>query len=157
MSMSDEKITAALDAAATRIHQESRRAKPERLPPEASGKATIGALHHCLWMIDETKRLLAEAKMFLDTKEDNNTICGRCALARPAEQLLEVESLGSSHYASLCRVCGKDVQAQRDSRREKVMRWLGFIQGALWAHGIQTIATSKDDNKPDETPGVQEG
>jgi hypothetical protein len=103
MSMSDEKITAALDAAAARILQESRRAKPERLPPEASGKATIGALHHCLWMIDETKKMLAEG------------------------------------------------------RREKVMQWLGFIQGALWAHGIQTIATSKDDNKPDETSGVQEG
>jgi hypothetical protein len=151
--MTDEKITEALDAAEKRIMQESPRMKPERLHPEAHGKATIGALRHCLWMVGETKRLLSEAKMFLDTKDGNNTICGRCAFSRKDGELLEVESLGSSHYAALCRVCDKDVQAQRDSRREKVMRWLGFIQGGLWAHGIQTIEVSKNDNKPDETSG----
>lgn len=96
MPMTDEKIVAALDAAAARIHEAHPRLKPERLPADANGKAEFGALRHCLWMVEEVKRLLAE------------------------------------------------------DRREKVMRWLGFIQGAMWAHGIQSIEASKNDNKPDE-------
>jgi hypothetical protein len=28
-------------------------------------------------------------------------------------------------------------------RREKVMRWLGFIQGAMWAGGYISIDTGK--------------
>jgi hypothetical protein len=36
------------------------------------------------------------------------------------------------------------------SRREKAFRWLGFIQGALWACDVLTIDQMKDDNKPAE-------
>lgn len=35
---------------------------------------------------------------------------------------------------------------------EKLMRWLGFIQGALWALGIDTIEELKDVNRPDTAP-----
>jgi len=35
-----------------------------------------------------------------------------------------------------------------DGRREKAMRWLGFIQGYLWANNIQSITELKDTNKP---------
>lgn len=35
-------------------------------------------------------------------------------------------------------------------RIEKAMRWLGFLQGALWGLGITTIEEQKDINRPDE-------
>ena len=35
-------------------------------------------------------------------------------------------------------------------RRDKAMRWLGFIQGSLWALGIRDVETMKFDNKPPE-------
>lgn len=34
-------------------------------------------------------------------------------------------------------------------RREKAMRWLGFVQGAVWEMGIRSIRDLKDDNRPD--------
>lgn len=37
-----------------------------------------------------------------------------------------------------------------DGRREKVMRWLGFIQGTLWAMGLASIDALKDANKPQD-------
>lgn len=37
-----------------------------------------------------------------------------------------------------------------EGRREKVMRWLGFIQGAVWTLGFASIDTLKDMNKPSE-------
>lgn len=33
-------------------------------------------------------------------------------------------------------------------RREKAMRWLGFVQGWLWASGYCTIDEMKEANKP---------
>jgi len=36
-----------------------------------------------------------------------------------------------------------------DDRIEKAMRWLGFIQGALWVMGFRTIEQMKRDNMPD--------
>ncbi len=35
-----------------------------------------------------------------------------------------------------------------EGRKEKVNRWLGFIQGALWADGVYTIEEMKDHNRP---------
>ena len=36
-----------------------------------------------------------------------------------------------------------------DGRREKAMRWLGFVQAALVTHGYFTIAQCADHNKGD--------
>jgi hypothetical protein len=33
---------------------------------------------------------------------------------------------------------------------EKKMRWLGFVQGALWCHGGESIQELKEQNMPDE-------
>lgn len=35
-------------------------------------------------------------------------------------------------------------------RTEKAMRWLGFLQGALWGLGITSIEEQKIINKPDD-------
>jgi hypothetical protein len=35
-----------------------------------------------------------------------------------------------------------------EGKREKAMRWLGFVQGALWWLGMMTIDELKNMNKP---------
>lgn len=37
-----------------------------------------------------------------------------------------------------------------EGRTEKAFRWLGFIQGVLWAEGVYSIDELKDHNKPKE-------
>lgn len=39
-----------------------------------------------------------------------------------------------------------------EGRREKVMRWYGFIQGALWMLGAFTVDELKDHSNPDVEP-----
>ena len=36
-----------------------------------------------------------------------------------------------------------------EGRIEKALRWLGFLQGALWALGLQSIEESKRHNMPE--------
>lgn len=40
-----------------------------------------------------------------------------------------------------------------DSRYEKVMRWLGFVQGVLWSTGAYTLDELKAHNAPEEISG----
>lgn len=37
-----------------------------------------------------------------------------------------------------------------EGRREKVFRWLGFIQGCLWRSGLYTVDELKNRNRPNE-------
>ena len=39
-----------------------------------------------------------------------------------------------------------------EDRREKAFRWLGFIQGVLWAEGIYSIDELRDHNRPADEP-----
>jgi hypothetical protein len=52
-----------------------------------------------------------------------------------------------SHLRAMIRTSMDMVQ---EGRREKVMRWLGFIQGAMWAFGLVDITTLKRMNMPRE-------
>lgn len=36
----------------------------------------------------------------------------------------------------------------KEKRREKVNRWLGFIQGVLWSKNVYTLEEMKDHNRP---------
>jgi len=38
----------------------------------------------------------------------------------------------------------------KEGRKEKANRWLGFVQGTLWAKGFYTIEEMKEHNKPNE-------
>lgn len=49
------------------------------------------------------------------------------------------------HLRYMCEV----VQTFPEARKEKAMRWLGFIQGALWSMGFITIQEAKEANMPD--------
>ena len=40
-------------------------------------------------------------------------------------------------------------------RREKIMRWYGWIQGALWALGVYTVDELKAHSRPDMEPGFE--
>lgn len=45
----------------------------------------------------------------------------------------------------------------REGRREKVMRWLGFMQGVLYCDGYASLDQLKKMNMPDELPGDPDG
>lgn len=54
------------------------------------------------------------------------------------------------HLAFMCEEAER-MLAEGPQRREKVMRWLGFVQSSLWMLGLSTIAESKDTNRPEES------
>lgn len=54
-----------------------------------------------------------------------------------------------SHVWWAVRQCKEFVEAYR---LDKAFRWLGFIQGALWYHGIYSIEELANHNKPDGEP-----
>lgn len=39
------------------------------------------------------------------------------------------------------------LSSEYDSHVEKIMRWLGFVQGVLWSTGFYSIEQMKDDNR----------
>ena len=47
-------------------------------------------------------------------------------------------------------MCGKGKEFVRAGRTEKAMRWLGFLQGAIWAFGLASIDEMKHWNMPKE-------
>jgi len=53
----------------------------------------------------------------------------------------------TSHMLWMAR---QSLQLLEDGRREKVLRWLGFLQGALWAARLLTIDELKAQNRPDD-------
>lgn len=45
-------------------------------------------------------------------------------------------------------MCGETRKLAEEDRIEKAMRWLGFIQGVLWAMNYSSINSLKVDNMP---------
>jgi hypothetical protein len=52
-----------------------------------------------------------------------------------------------SHFLFMCQEAQKFVD---EGRIEKAMRWLGFIQGVLWADNEFTLDDLKNHSRPDE-------
>lgn len=48
-----------------------------------------------------------------------------------------------SHVVWMC----EQTKVIAPENMEKACRWLGFIQGVLWAHGIYSIDQMRDDNR----------
>lgn len=62
------------------------------------------------------------------------------------ERLIEVGSVSQkNHLLWMCEEAKKIVD---EGRTEKAMRWLGFLQGALWALRVRTLEQMKHDNAP---------
>jgi hypothetical protein len=70
------------------------------------------------------------------------------ATRRPEHTAPYLQAEWSEHLAFMC----EEGATYAEGRREKAMRWLGFVQGALWAKGLATIDDLKSMNRPDEPP-----
>lgn len=83
-------------------------------------------------------------------------ISTKCPAATSAELLEETKKRAASGLFlailanHLLYMCDTGKQFVQDERIEKAMRWLGFVQGALWALGIATIDEMKRWNMPKE-------
>lgn len=64
----------------------------------------------------------------------------------PREELLDSPERGLEHcHAMLDKMEG----FIREDRIDKVLRWLGFVQGCLWSQRINTIAELASHNRKD--------
>lgn len=50
----------------------------------------------------------------------------------------------------LLYMCEQIAIFMEEGRREKAMRWLGFVQGALWSYDAASIDEMKEVNRGDE-------
>lgn len=63
------------------------------------------------------------------------------------------------HHHKVCDLCTRALapDMQTPERREKRMRWLGFVQGVLYAIGDFSVDELKDHSRPDYDAPVWEG
>lgn len=69
----------------------------------------------------------------------------------PHEELLTNSELGLQHCHGML---DKMVVFVEQGRLEKAFRWLGFIQGVLWASSVFRLQELKDHNAPIADTGV---
>jgi len=92
--------------------------------------------------LEKVRRVVAFYRHFLDKAGIKPKQC---------EHELRLPVYGDSIILGHCRwMCDEIEEFIRAGRTQKAMRWLGFVQGALWAAGLFTISELKDHNKPDE-------
>lgn len=58
------------------------------------------------------------------------------------------DPIAKRHVLSVCDRLLAMVRDEPD-RREKIMRWYGFLQGAMWMLGYFTVDQLKDHSRPD--------
>lgn len=44
-------------------------------------------------------------------------------------------------------MCGEILSSLAAGEREQAMRWLGFTQGVLWAHGVYAVNEMREQNR----------
>ncbi len=64
----------------------------------------------------------------------------------PHDIVLRVQAKGLEYCHSMLDKIEVFIE---DKRWEKVFRWLGFLQGVLWHHGVYTLEDLKNHNRPD--------
>lgn len=65
-------------------------------------------------------------------------------VCRDAETTVYVDQLRHARW-----MIRQTANFTREGRMDKAFRWLGFIQGVLWSHNIQSVETSKRQNMPE--------
>lgn len=65
----------------------------------------------------------------------------------PHDELLDGETHGLEHCHGML---DKMVEFVHEGKTEKVFRWLGFVQGVLWASRIYPLTDLKNHNRPPE-------
>lgn len=63
------------------------------------------------------------------------------------DELLDEETHGLEHCHGML---DKMVEFVREGRMEKAFRWLGFVQGVLWATRVYPLTNLKNHNRPPE-------
>lgn len=46
-------------------------------------------------------------------------------------------------------MCDQAICFVQHGKREKAMRWLDFIQGVIWTHGLRSLNELRDDSRSD--------
>lgn len=62
---------------------------------------------------------------------------------------LDAPLKNSQFLSHLLWMCDEATQFVKDGRRDKAFRWLGFIQGVLWARGLFTVQDLANHSRPD--------
>lgn len=75
-----------------------------------------------------------------------NANCPGAIVQQQPEQLIWAAQVG--HLLWMCQTIPLFLQ---EGRREKAMRWLGFLQGVCWVERIRTIEELKRDNMPEDS------
>jgi len=83
------------------------------------------------------ERVLEALEMYQASLVGHEPIRNERGDLRPYEQLQHL------HWMAL-----EAKKIIEEGRTEKAMRWLGFLQGALWVLGRRTIEEMKKDNMP---------
>jgi len=64
--------------------------------------------------------------------------------------LLSLDNQGPERFGHIHWML-KEMQSFQVEHTEKAMRWLGFVQGALWGLGVFSIEEMKEDNRGAES------
>ena len=64
----------------------------------------------------------------------------------PHDDMLKETEFGLEHCHGML---DKMIDFVHEGRMEKTFRWLGFIQGVLWANRVYTLTDLKNHNRPD--------
>lgn len=65
----------------------------------------------------------------------------------PHDKILDTLGHGLGHcYGMLAKI----EEFVREDRMDKAFRWLGFIQGVIWAQGVYPLESLKNHNRPDD-------
>ena len=101
----------------------------ERVEDELETSAACDELRHVSTMLPKMRAMLDEVEAYQRKFDDPRSM----------------EEYRRSDYESL----SADARA-RNTRREKFMRWLGFVQGVFWCRSVYTIEEMKQHNRPSE-------
>ncbi len=119
--MTLDQVLTVVEKYESELKDESR--QPERFvdgfPLKGAFPTREEALRHLLWMCGEIKNNVTQVKA--------------------------VE--GPSGYVGINPPGQMELQDEVTRTTEKVMRWLGFLQGVLWLAGAKSIDTMREDNR----------
>lgn len=72
---------------------------------------------------------------------------GAGARAEKCDTSLNIEAGDPCTLEHCAWMCGEIEHQVRIGEREKAVRWICFIQGVLWASGLLSIDSMRDDNR----------
>jgi len=61
----------------------------------------------------------------------------------------QIAHLSSNIFGHCLGMLDRMLEFIEEGRIEKTFRWLGFVQGCLWAEGIYTLEDLRGHNRPD--------